>query len=151
MTTHRRRRTSETLQPFPLRQGLAVTRPGVVVEAQVFQGGQRVQALSGQLYQRVVEQVEGGETFQVMEGQAVDPLNLVLVQKQSVQSSEASEGVLVNAPQAVSMQEQVAQVVEVHKCVILQELQMILLREKHNIKIIQRMLCSFQNECPVSL
>lgn len=86
-----------------------------------------------------------------MEGQAVDPLNLVLVQKQSVQSSEASEGVLVNAPQAVSMQEQVAQVVEVHKCVILQELQMILLREKHNIKIIQRMLCSFQNECPVSL
>lgn len=86
-----------------------------------------------------------------MEGQAVDPLNLVLVQKQSVQSSEASEGVLVNAPQAVSMQEQVAQVVEVHKCVILQELQMILLREKHNIKIIQWMLCSFQNECPVSL
>ena len=70
-----------------------------------------------------------------MEGQAVDPLNLVLVQKQSVQSSEASEGVLVNAPQAVSMQEQVAQVVEVHKCVILQELQMILLREKQSIKI----------------
>lgn len=63
-----------------------------------------------------------------MEGQAVNPLDLVLVQKQSVQGSKASEGVLVNAPQSVSMQEQVAQVVEVHECVILQELQMIILK-----------------------
>lgn len=63
-----------------------------------------------------------------MEGQAVNPLDLVLVQKQSVQGSKTFEGVLVNAPQTVSMQEQVAQVVEVCKCVILQELQMVILQ-----------------------
>lgn len=57
-----------------------------------------------------------------MEGQAVNPLNLVLVQKQSVQSTKASECILVDAPQTVSMQEQMAKVVEVHECVILQEL-----------------------------
>lgn len=63
-----------------------------------------------------------------MEGQAVNPLDLILVQKQSVQSLKASECVLVDAPQTVSVQEQMAQVVEVHECVILQELQMIILQ-----------------------
>lgn len=63
-----------------------------------------------------------------MEGQAINPLNLILVQKQTVQGPKASEGVLVEAPQTVSVQKQVAKVVEVCKGVILQELQMIILK-----------------------
>lgn len=62
-----------------------------------------------------------------MEGQAVDPFNLVLVQKQAVQSPKAPEGFLVKAPQMIPMEEQMAQVVEVHKGIILQELQVIIL------------------------
>ncbi|TNN66090.1 hypothetical protein EYF80_023718 [Liparis tanakae] len=89
----------------------------------VFQSGQRVQAVPGELYQAVVEQIEGGEAFEVVEGLVVNRLDLVLVQKQSVQGPEASKRVLVQAPQTIAVQEQVAQVAEVHECVILQELQ----------------------------
>lgn len=79
--------------------------------------------------------------FQVVEGQAVNPLNLVLVQKQSVQCSKTSKGVLVEAPQTVAMQEQVAQVVEVHERVILKELQMIILR-RHREQSLVCILCN---------
>lgn len=72
--------------------------------------------------QWVVEQVEGGETFEVMEGQAIYPLNLVLVKKQPIQSLKASECILINAPKTVSMQEQMAEVVEVYENVILEKL-----------------------------
>lgn len=54
---------------------LAVTLPGVVVESEVLQGRQQNQAGSRQLSQRVVEQVEGSEATQVVEGQTVDPLH----------------------------------------------------------------------------
>lgn len=57
-----------------------------------------------------------------MEGQPVDPLDLVLVQEQTVERSQASESVLVQAPQVVPVKEQMAQVVEVHERVIREEL-----------------------------
>lgn len=87
--------------------------------------------------QSVVEQIERGEALQVVEGQAVHPLDLVLVQKQTVQGTEASECVLVDVPQTVSMQEQMAEIVKVHECVVLKELQMIILwsyKRLHKIK-----------------
>lgn len=85
-----------------------------------------------------------------MEGQAVHPLDLVLMKKQPIQSLEASERVLIDAPKTVSMQEKMAQVVEVHENVILEELQMIFLRRHrdHTRKLLHKYVqtCNFRKK-----
>lgn len=65
-----------------------------------------------------------------MERQVVNPLDLILVQKETIEGMKTPKGVLVESPQVISVEEQVAQIVEVSECVVLQELQMILLRRR---------------------
>jgi len=62
-----------------------------------------------------------------MESLAVDPLDAVLVQKQAVQDSQATESVLAEAPQFIAVQEEMTEVQKIDEQIVLQELQLVVL------------------------
>lgn len=119
----------EPPQPVPERQRLAITLPGVVVEAQVFQGREQGQGATRKLCQGVIKQEEGGEASQVVESLPVDPLDAVLVEKQAVQHTQTTEGVLAEAPEPIAVQKEVAEVEEVNEQIVFQELQLVVLQQ----------------------
>lgn len=57
-----------------------------------------------------------------MESLSVHPLDAVLVEKQSIQHTQTTEGVLAKAPQPIAMQEEMTEVEKINEKVVLQEL-----------------------------
>lgn len=62
-----------------------------------------------------------------MEGLAINPLDFILVEKESVQDPQAPEGVLAKTPQPIAVQEEMTQVQQVDEEVVLKELQLVVL------------------------
>lgn len=60
----------------------------------------------------------------------VDPLDAVLVEKQAVQHTQTTEGVLAEAPEPIAVQEEVAEVEEVNEQIVFQELQLVVLQQR---------------------